>query len=118
PRAHPAGRPGSFVLLDRRRDVRDQIALGVLAQVALLLGIGDAVAENLVAPLAQPRRDVGAVLVDGYVHLRFQRKVELVGQLEESPDADAVAVVAPTEDAVALRLVGRSDRRALAHAPA
>ena len=40
---------------------------------------------------------------------------ELVEQLEEPPDADAVAVVAPAVDAVALRLVGRRDGRALAH---
>src|SRR5262249_38074635 len=38
--------------------------------------------------------------------------------LEEPPDADAVAVVAPAVDAVALRLVGRRDGGALADAEA
>src|SRR5262249_59979462 len=43
---------------------------------------------------------------------------ELVEQLEEPPDAHAVAVVAPAVDAVALRLIGRRDGRALADAEA
>jgi len=104
------------VALDGRGHPRDQLALHLLAQVPLLLGIGDAVAQDLVAALAQPGRDVRASFVDGRVHLSLGGDVELVEQIEEAPDAHAVAVVAPAIDAVAESLVRRGDGRALADA--
>src|SRR4029453_1944262 len=81
----------------------------------LLVGVGHSVAEDLIAPRAQPARNVGRRLVDGGVHLRLGGKAELIEELEETPDAHTVAVVAPAENAVALRLVRRRDGRALAH---
>jgi hypothetical protein len=84
--------------------------------VSLLLGVRHAVAQDLIAALAELDGDVGAVIVDGDVHLRLGGQVERVEQLEHAPDADAIAVVAPAIDAVALRLVGRRDGHALAHA--
>ena len=59
-------------------------------------------------------RNVGAVLVDGEVHLGFDRDIESIEQLKQAPDADPIAVVAPREDAVAVGLVRRGDGRALA----
>ena len=43
---------------------------------------------------------------------------KFVVQVEQAPDTNAIAVVAPAEDAVALRLVRRRDGRALADAVA
>ena len=96
----------------------DEVTLGGLVEVPLLLGIGDAVAQDLVAALAEPHGDVRAVLVDGDVHLRLHGQVQLVEELEHAPDAHAIAVVAPAIDAVALGLVRRGDGRALADAVA
>src|SRR5262249_59743831 len=116
PRAHPAGRAGALVALDGRGDAVDQLALELLAQMPLLLGVGDAVAEDLVAARAQPGRDVRALVVHRGVHLRLDGEAELVEQLEEAPHADAVAVVAPAVHAVA-RPPGRPpDGRARADA--
>src|SRR5262249_10636502 len=108
----------ALVALDGGGDAADQLALQLLAQVPLLLGVGDAVAEDLVAARAQPGRDVRALVVHRGVHLRLDGEAELVEQLEQPPHADAVAVVAPAVHAVARRLVGRRDGRALADAEA
>src|SRR6266446_3386043 len=59
-------------------------------------------------------RSVRRGLVDLEVHLRFHGQVQLVEEVEQAPDADAVAVVAPAVDARAHRLVGRRDGHALA----
>jgi hypothetical protein len=106
------------VALDGRGDAPDQLPLGGLGEVALLLGVGHAVAEDLVAPGAELRRDVGAMLVDRDVHLGLDRHAEGIEQLEHPPHADAVAVVPPAVDAGARGLVGRRDRHALADAVA
>src|SRR5262249_18510437 len=91
-----------------------QGALLTLAQLPLLLGVGDAVAEDLVAPRAKPGRDVRRLLVDGAVHLGLGRYPQLIEQVEETPDPHAVAVVPPAVHAVALGLVRRRDGCALA----
>jgi hypothetical protein len=49
PGAHPADGPGALVARDRGRDALDERALLVLAQMALLVGVGHAVPEDLVA---------------------------------------------------------------------
>src|SRR5262245_7400902 len=118
PWAHPPSGPRALVLFDGRGDTRDQCALAVLGQVPLLLGVGDAVPEDLVTATPESRGDVGTLIVDGDVHLRLGREPERVEQIEHAPDADAVAVVPPAEDAVALRLVWWRDGRSLAHAEA
>src|SRR5881397_385501 len=118
PRAHPPDGPGTFMPRDRARHALDQRALLVLVEMSLLLGVRDAVPEDLVSALAQPLGDVRRHLVDGRVHLGLGGKAELVEQLEQAPDAHAVAVVAPAVDAVALRLVRRRDGGALAGAEA
>src|SRR5205823_3332739 len=113
PRTHPPGRLRTLVLRDRLRGPCDQRALGALRKPALLVGVRVAVAEDLVAALAETLGDVGRAVVDRGVHLRLGGNPELVEQLEQAPDADAIAVVTPAIDAVALRLVRRRDRRAL-----
>ena len=106
------------MLLDGGRHAGDQRALLRLAHVLLALGVGRAVTDDLVAALAQPLGDVGRRLVHLDVHLRLDRQVELVEELEQPPDADAVAVIAPGIDAGAHRLVRRRDGHALADAEA
>src|SRR5262245_41139514 len=111
PRAHPSHGPCALVLFDGPRDARDQRTLAVLGQVPLLLGVGDAVPEDLVAATSESGGDVRTVIVDGDVHLRLGREPERVEEIEHAPDADTIAVVAPAEDAVALRLVRWRDGR-------
>src|SRR5881409_2585493 len=118
PRAHPADGAPALVPLDGGGDARDHGALLVLGHVLLALGVRHAVTDDLVAALSQPLGDVGGGLVDLDVHLRLDRQVELVEEVEEPPDPDAVAVVTPGIDAGAHRLVGRRDGDALAHAKA
>src|SRR5438270_642344 len=57
-------------------------------------------------------------LVDRGVHLCLGGDTEVVEQLEQAPDAHAIAVVSPAEDAVALGLIRRRDRGPLAGAEA
>ena len=104
--------------LDGLGDLGDKRGLGCLVEVFLHIRVGDAVAQDLVAALPESLRNVGAVLVDAEIHLGFDRDVEGVEQLEQAPDADPIAVIAPREDAVAVRLVRRRDGRALALAEA
>src|SRR5206468_1846014 len=118
PRAHPADGAPALVPLDGGGDARDHGALLVLGHVLLALGVRHAVTDDLVAALSQPLGDVGGGLVDLDVHLRLDRQVELVEEVEEPPDPDAVAVVTPGIDAGTHRLVGRRDGDALAHAEA
>src|SRR5262249_18790392 len=103
-------------LLDRGGDALDERPLAVFRKVPLLLRVGDAVPQDLVATKPESGGDVGAVIVDGDVHLRLGREPERGEQIEHAPDADTIAVVAPAEDAVALRLVGWRDGRSLSHA--
>ena len=114
PGAHPAGRPLALVLLDGRGHALDQGALIGLVEMVLFVRVGLAMAKKLVAPRAQLLGDVGRHLVDRRVHLRLDRDVERVEHFEQAPHADPVAVVAPRKDRMALRLIGRRDRRALA----
>jgi len=58
--------------------------------MTLLVGVGHAVAQDLVAPGAQPRGNIGRHLVYRGVHLGLGGDPELVEQLEEAPDAHAV----------------------------
>jgi hypothetical protein len=51
-------------------------------EMALLFGIGDAVPEDFVATCAQFLRDIWTVFIDGRIHLRLDRNVEFVEQLE------------------------------------
>ena len=104
--------------LDGLGDLGDQRGLGCLVEVLLHVRVGDPVTQDLVAALPEGLRNVGAMLVDAEIHLGFDGHVEGVEQLEQAPDADPIAVIAPREDAVAVRLVRRRDGRALALAEA
>jgi hypothetical protein len=54
------------------------------------------------------------VLVDGGIHLGLGGDIELVEELEQSPNADTVTVVAPGEYAVGIGLFWRRDPGPLA----
>jgi len=60
--------------------------------------------HDLVAPLADRRHHLRGVLVDQAVRVVRRRQLQLVEQLEQAPDADAVAVIAPGIVAMRLRL--------------
>src|SRR6266511_1103686 len=54
------------------------------------------------------------MLIDGCVHLGLDGDVELIEEFEQPPDADAIAVVAPGEDAMGVGLFWRGDPCSLA----
>jgi len=58
--------------------------------------------DDLVASCADSREDLRRVVVEQAVVVVRERQLELFGKVEQPPDADAVAVVAP--GVVALRL--------------
>jgi hypothetical protein len=66
------------------------------------LRVGAPVAHELLAALQHALTDPGVVIEDGRVEIVGERAVDVVKELEEAPDADAVAMVAP--GVVALRL--------------
>jgi len=109
---------GAFVFRDRGGGVLDQRAFGRFRQVALFVGVGDAMPHDLIPAGAEAFGDVGTFVIDRGVHLRFDRDAEFVHHVEQAPDADAVSVVAPGIDGMAQRLVRRRDGRTLAVAEA
>ncbi len=94
-RRQPAGRRLSFVLADRPGHVGNQLALASLVEVVLVLGVGAAVADDLVAAPAEGGHYLRAVLVALAVEEQRYRQLELVEKLEEPPNPYAVAVLAP-----------------------
>jgi hypothetical protein len=55
------------VTADRFGDLPDELALAVFLEVVLVLGVAAAMADDLVASLAQRRHDLGAMVVDGAI---------------------------------------------------
>ena len=111
PRTHPADGALAFVPGDRLRDGPNKGRLGLLRQVPLFLGVRDPVPQNLIPALPEFDRNIGAVLVDSDIHLGLYWNVEGIKQLKEPPDPDAIAIVAPGENAVTLGLIGRGNGR-------
>src|SRR5262249_34077293 len=103
-RAHPALRRLSFASGYLLRDVIDQPLLVELPQVVLPFGIGAAVADHLVAARSDLVGDLRMILVEERVDVVRGGKFQLLEQLEQPPDADAVAVVAPRVIPLLLRL--------------
>src|SRR5262249_6884672 len=71
-----------------------------------VLCVGAAVGDDLVAALADRVHDLRRVPVEQAVAVVPGRQLQLVEQLEQAPDADAVAIVPPGVVAVGLRLTG------------
>src|SRR6185295_5944683 len=66
-----------------------------LAHLALALGVGVAVADQLVAALDERVDDLWAVVVERRVHERADADAELGEEVQAAPHPYAVAVVAP-----------------------
>jgi hypothetical protein len=62
------------------------------------------VTDDLVAALADAVADLRVVLVEQRIDIVRRRQLELLEQIEQPPDADPVAVVAPGIIALLLRL--------------
>jgi len=86
------------------RHVIDQPLLVELPEVALALGIGAAVPNHFIAARADLVGDLRIIFVQQRIDVVRRRQLELLEQIEQPPDADAVAVVAPGVVALLLRL--------------
>ena len=95
PRAQPAsGGPPLFLRHPRGR-FGDRFLLLPLGERAQPLGIGAAMAHDLVAACAKRGDEVGRVVVHRAVDQRRHGQPERVESVEQIPGADAIAVVAP-----------------------
>ena len=114
--AHPTLRRPALAADDLLRHVVDQPPFVELPEIALALGVGAAVTDDLVAALADAVADLRVVLVEQRIDVVCRRQLELLEQVEQAPDADSVAVVAPGIIALLLRLalLGRIPAGALA----
>src|SRR5260221_12731853 len=105
-RAHPAPWRRTFLARDGLGDFAQDALLIGLPQPPQVLGVAAAMPHDLVAALADRRHDLRRVVVHQAVGVVRRRQAQLVEQLEQAPDADAVAIVAPGIVAVRLRLAG------------
>src|SRR5262249_62214057 len=103
-RPHPTLGRTAFAAGDLLRNVVDQAALVELPQVALTFRIGAAMADDLVAALADVVADLWMIFVEQRVDVVGRWQFELLEQIEHTPDADAVAVIAPGVIALLLPL--------------
>jgi hypothetical protein len=103
-RAHPALGRTAFAPDEFLRHVVDEAALVELPEVALALGIGASVSDNLVATLADAVADLGLIFVEQRIDVVRGWNLEVFEEVEQAPDADTVAVVAPSAIALLLRL--------------
>ena len=106
PRAEPSPRRAPFGLADAPHRVDDQGALVALVQAPLPLGIGAAVADDLVAAPGKGRHELRRLIVEFGIYERRSGQAERIEHLQHPPGADAVAPVAPCV-IEHVRLVGR-----------
>jgi len=95
PWAHPAVGPPPEAFGERPGRVRDHGGLGRFVHVGLTFGIGIAVADDFVAAPADALCDLRHFLADRRVDEMAHRPPQFVHHVEDAPDADAQAVVAP-----------------------
>src|SRR6266705_1817659 len=102
--AHPSR--GAFLLVagESLGRLADKALFVGLPQPAQVLRIGAAVGDDLVPARAYAREDLRRVVVEQAVGVVRERQLQLVCEVEQAPDADAVAVVAPGIVALRLRL--------------
>src|SRR5215210_3563821 len=81
--------------VDRFGHFADQRALAGLVEVILVLGVGPAVPDDLIAARTECRDDFRAVVIDLAVEQKRYRHLKLIEEPDQPPDADAVAVFAP-----------------------
>ena len=77
--------------------VADQGAFFLFRVIALLFRIGHAVADKLIAAVADVGRDLRRIIVNGRIHQVARGQTELLEQLENPPDTDAQPIIAPRE---------------------
>ena len=97
PRAHPTIGTSPATLGHRPGRVRDHGGLGRFIHVGLALGVGIAVADDFVATLTNARGDLRHLFADRRIEQMAYRPLQFVHHIENAPDADAQAVVAPAE---------------------
>ena len=92
---HPA--QGALLLVADKdlRDLADDAFFVGFPKAAQVFGIGAAVGDDLVAPRADSREDLRRVIIEQAVGVVRERQLQLFGEVEQAPDADAVSVVAP-----------------------
>src|SRR6266571_698214 len=100
--AHPSRRALFLVAGESFRRLADKALLVGLPHLAEILRVGAAVSDDLIASRADAREDLRRVVVEQAVRIVSERQLQLLGEVEQAPDADAVAVVAP--GIVSLRL--------------
>lgn len=83
--------PLALVFLDRGGSLADELGLGDFVEMPLLVGVADAVAQDLVTTCSQPFGDVRAVVVDGRVRLRGNGDVERVKEVEQRARRAAIS---------------------------
>ena len=115
-RAHPAGGRRAFMSRDRLGHFTQNALFVGLPQAAQVLGVGAPMRNHFVAAPANRRHHLRRILVQQAVRAVRRRQLQLVEELEQPPDADAVTVVAPGVVAMGLRLAGL--RRVVAEAGA
>src|SRR5262245_49419279 len=103
-RAEPALRRASLVPAYGFGRVLDQPSLVGLPQSALAFGAGATVTDVVVAASPNALEDFRMMLVDQAVDDTRAGQFELVEQVEQAPDTDAIAVVTPSEIALVRRL--------------
>src|SRR5262249_9014511 len=74
------------------------------AEILKVFRVGAAMRDDFVPTLPDALHDLRRELVEQAVRVVRERHVELLGELEQAPDADAVAVIAPRVIALRLRL--------------
>ena len=111
PRTEPAFRRAAFGFRQASRRLADQLAFRGFVEIALALGIGAAMAHDLIAARAAGRDQPRRIVVHRAVDQRGQRQAERIEGVEHVPGADAVAVIAPREvENVGLRSARRQFR--------
>ena len=93
-RAQPAFGGLAFFLDEAIAHLLQHGALGGFVHVDLALGVGAAMADKLVAALAERHQHLGANVVHAGVGQNGQRNLVAVEQLQNAPNAHAIAVVA------------------------
>ncbi|MDB5554377.1 MAG: hypothetical protein JWL86_4361, partial [Rhizobium sp.] len=92
---HPAIGPYANILFDDVDAFLDDARFVTFPKLGEEFGIGAAVAADIVATLLDLRDDVGVLITDRAVEQDCRRQLKFFEYLEQTPVADAIAIVAP-----------------------
>ncbi len=95
-RAEPSRGLLALVTLDRVRHVADKLCLARFVEIVLMLGVAAPMTDDLVAAFPERGDHLRAMIVNLAVEQQRDRQLKLVEQLQQAPNADPVAVFAPT----------------------